>query len=56
MSRILHITSGDMAGDAIEGNLIEAEVFDRGIRELYRTSETDGVFCYTFFKGMGKKV
>ena len=29
--------------------------FDAGVRELYRTAEADGVFCYTFFKGVGEK-
>jgi hypothetical protein len=29
-------------------NLIKR--FDEGIRALERTTEPDGVFCYTFFK------
>jgi len=29
--------------------------FDQGIRDLYRTAESDGVFCYTFFKAAGVK-
>ncbi|HEX7263499.1 MAG TPA: methyltransferase domain-containing protein [Candidatus Dormibacteraeota bacterium] len=37
---------------AIAAGLIEAARFDAGIRDLYRTSEADGVFCYTFFKGV----
>jgi hypothetical protein len=36
---------------AIAAGLIEPARFDAGIRDLYRTSEADGVFCYTFFKG-----
>ncbi|HEY4037875.1 MAG TPA: hypothetical protein VGM15_03565, partial [Burkholderiaceae bacterium] len=40
---------------AIEAGLIEAEAFDAGIRDLCRTTEADGVFCYTFFKGIGVK-
>jgi SAM-dependent methyltransferase len=40
---------------AIEAGLIEPEAFDTGIRDLYRTAEADGVFCYTFFKGVGEK-
>jgi hypothetical protein len=24
-----------------------------GIRDLYRTAEEDGTFCYTFFKAVG---
>jgi len=40
---------------AINAGIIEAEVFDTGIRDLYRTTEPDGVFCYTFFKAFGTK-
>jgi SAM-dependent methyltransferase len=40
---------------ALAAGLIEAEAFDAGIRDLYRTAEADGVFCYTFFKGVGEK-
>ena len=29
--------------------------FDAGIRDLCRAAEPDGVFCYTFFKGVGAK-
>jgi SAM-dependent methyltransferase len=38
---------------ALAAGLIEAPVFDAGVRALHRTTEADGVFCYTFFKGMG---
>jgi ubiquinone/menaquinone biosynthesis C-methylase UbiE len=40
---------------ALQEGLIEREVFDQGIRDLYRTTEDDGVFCYTFFKAIGEK-
>lgn len=40
---------------ALDAGLIEAEPFDQGIKDLYRTSEPDGVFCYTFFKAIGVK-
>src|SRR5437016_1113569 len=40
---------------AIEAGMTEPAAFDAGIRDLYRTAESDGVFCYTFFKGMGEK-
>jgi len=40
---------------AVAGGLIEAERFDAGVRALYRTAEPDGVFCYTFFKGVGER-
>jgi hypothetical protein len=42
-------------GPAIGAGLIEPESFDAGVQDLYRTTEADGVFCYTFFKGVGKK-
>jgi ubiquinone/menaquinone biosynthesis C-methylase UbiE len=38
--------------EALAAGLIEENLFDQGIRDLYRTAETDGVFCYTFFKGI----
>jgi SAM-dependent methyltransferase len=40
---------------ATKAGLIEPEDFDSGIRALQRTTEPDGVFCYTFFKGTGQK-
>ncbi|HEU4352366.1 MAG TPA: methyltransferase domain-containing protein, partial [Burkholderiales bacterium] len=40
--------------NAIRGGMISPERFDEGIRALYRTAEADGVFCYTFFKGIGE--
>ena len=42
--------------DRATGNgLITPEQFDKGIADLYRTAQDDGVFCYTFFKGQGVK-
>jgi SAM-dependent methyltransferase len=40
---------------AIGAALIDTETFDSGVRALHRTTEADGVFCYTFFKGVGQK-
>jgi ubiquinone/menaquinone biosynthesis C-methylase UbiE len=40
---------------AIAAGLIEAANFDAGVRALDRTTEADGVFCYTFFKAVGEK-
>jgi SAM-dependent methyltransferase len=40
---------------ALEARLIEPERFDAGVRALHRTTEADGVFCYTFFKGVGER-
>ncbi|MDD5712989.1 MAG: methyltransferase domain-containing protein [Smithellaceae bacterium] len=40
---------------ALSAGIITADVFDQGIRDLYRTTEPDGVFCYTFFKAIAEK-
>jgi hypothetical protein len=40
---------------ALEQGLISIEEWDQGIRDLYRTAEPDGVFCYTFFKATGTR-
>lgn len=39
---------------AVEMGLASGEDLDRGIRDLYRTSEEDGTFCYTFFKAFAR--
>jgi SAM-dependent methyltransferase len=39
----------------LDAGMLEPEAFDAGVRDLYRTAEADGVFCYTFFKGVGSK-
>lgn len=36
---------------AVDTGLLTTGEFDRGVADLYRTAEPDGVFCYTFFKG-----
>lgn len=38
---------------AISAGIIDAERFDSGIRDLYRTAAPDGVFSYMFFKAVG---
>jgi hypothetical protein len=40
---------------ALELGLIDPETWAKGIRDLNRTTEPEGVFCYTFFKGVGLK-
>jgi ubiquinone/menaquinone biosynthesis C-methylase UbiE len=40
---------------AIEAGIVEQRVFEQGIRDLYRAAESDGVFCYTFFKALGNR-
>jgi ubiquinone/menaquinone biosynthesis C-methylase UbiE len=39
--------------EAIGAGLMDADAFDQGIKDLYRTTEADGTFCYTFFKAVG---
>jgi ubiquinone/menaquinone biosynthesis C-methylase UbiE len=40
---------------AIKDSIIDSTTFERGINDLKRTCAPDGVFCYTFFKGVGYK-
>lgn len=40
---------------AIEAGLIAGDLFDRGIKDLQRTAQGGGTFCYTFFKAFGTK-
>jgi ubiquinone/menaquinone biosynthesis C-methylase UbiE len=40
---------------AIQQEMVDRPTFEKGIKDLYRTAEPDGVFCYTFFKGFGTK-
>ncbi len=40
---------------AIEAKMIEPAEIDMGIKDLRRTTESDGVFCYTFFKAVAVK-
>lgn len=39
---------------ALAGRIIDPDTFDKGIRDLYRTADRDGTFCYTFFKAVAK--
>ena len=41
---------------ALGAGLIDQITFDQGIRDLYRTTEADGVFCYTFFKAVAQRL
>jgi SAM-dependent methyltransferase len=40
---------------AVKAGIVEQQVFETGVSDLYRTTERDGVFCYTFFKAFGEK-
>ena len=37
---------------SLESGIVSEADFDQGIADLYRTTEADGVFCYTFFKAV----
>ncbi|MEO8716457.1 MAG: class I SAM-dependent methyltransferase [Acetobacteraceae bacterium] len=49
-----HFTSIDISADSIAAAKMP-KPSDAGVRALKRTAEADGVFCYTFFKGVGEK-
>lgn len=40
---------------ALAAGLIDEATWEKGIRDLYRTADADGTFCYTFFKAVGKR-
>lgn len=40
---------------ALASGIVAEADFDRGIADLYRSAEKDGVFCYTFFKAVAVK-
>jgi ubiquinone/menaquinone biosynthesis C-methylase UbiE len=41
--------------EAVSKDLIGKKEFEKGIKDLNRTAEGGGTFCYTFFKGIGTK-
>jgi hypothetical protein len=41
---------------SVANGLISEADFDRGIADLHRTAEIDGVFCCTFFMAVGIKL
>jgi SAM-dependent methyltransferase len=40
---------------AVASGLIDAETWRQGIRDLHRTAEADGTFCYAFFKAVARE-
>jgi SAM-dependent methyltransferase len=40
---------------ALEAGLVDENTWDRGVAALHRCAEPDGVFCYTFFKGVAQR-
>src|SRR6266851_1112387 len=45
----------DSSRPDLAAGITDPESFDAGVRDLYRTADSDGVFCYTFFNGVGEK-
>ncbi len=41
---------------SLKAGIIDEATFDKGVKALYRTTEPDGIFCYTFFKAFAEKV
>jgi len=39
----------------MDEKFIDLKTFDQGIKDLYRTADPGGTFCYTFFKGQAVK-
>ena len=39
--------------EAVGDGLMDEVSWSAGVRDLYRTAEDDGTFCYTFFKAVG---
>ena len=40
---------------ALAAGLIDRRTWDTGIADMYRATEPDGTFCYTFFKGVAAR-
>ena len=38
-----------------ETHLMSLTSFDKGVKDLYRTADGGGIFCYTFFKVLAYK-
>jgi ubiquinone/menaquinone biosynthesis C-methylase UbiE len=41
--------------EALSHGMVTGPEWEKGIRDLYRTTENGGTFCYTFFKAVGVK-
>ncbi|NYT21791.1 MAG: methyltransferase domain-containing protein [Methanomicrobiales archaeon] len=42
--------------EALSRGMVTGAGWEKGIRDLYRTTENGGTFCYTFFKVVAKKM
>ena len=41
--------------EVLSKKIITAEEMKKGIKDLYKTAEVGGTFCYTFFKAIARK-
>ena len=41
---------------ALSLGMVDPRTWEKGIADLYRATESDGTFCYTFFKGVAARV
>ena len=41
--------------EAIARKIISKEAMQKGIKDLLKTAERGGTFCYTFFKAIARK-
>ncbi len=39
---------------ALAAGMVSEQLWEKGIRDLYRATEADGTFCYTFFKAFAR--
>jgi SAM-dependent methyltransferase len=51
----IHMVEG-VREQVIKEGLMDDSTWEQGIRDLYRTAEPGGTFCYTFFKGTALKM
>jgi SAM-dependent methyltransferase len=50
----IHMVEG-VREQVMKDGLMDEKTWEKGIRDLYRTAEPGGTFCYTFFKGTAVK-
>ena len=44
-----------IADEAVASKLVNRRELDSAIEDLYTTANSEGTFCYIFFKGKAKK-
>ncbi len=55
VKRIFIAMIAGLREQAVAAGLTDCESWDQGIRDLERTTEDGGMFCYTFFRATGRK-